>query len=178
MNLKHFCFLALLSVCFFYQTDVFSQDTNLVIGNKVLKQKINYYDFSDPLKVNMEVIAWGGFKNPGKYLVPEGTTVIDLMTFAGMPMNSSLLEDVKLLRAKDITSKYESGTVIKFNYKKFFDREAISYTIENPVVKPGDILLIQMETGKTAWDYIKEGLSIVGTITSLISLIVIINNSK
>jgi len=35
-----------------------------------------------------------------------------------------------------------------------------------------------METEKTAWDYIKEGLFIVGPIASLVSLIVTINNSK
>ncbi len=178
MNLKQFCFLALLSVCFFHQTDVFSQDTNLVIGNKVLKQKINYYDFSDPLKVNMEVIAWGGFKNPGKYLVPEGTTLIDLLTFAGFPPNSSLLEEVKLLRARDITAKYESSAVTKYNFKKFFDKETTSYNIDNPLVKPGDIVIIPLELEKNFWDYFKEGLFIVGPIASILSIIITINNSK
>ncbi len=178
MNSTLLSFLVLLSICIFCQKSAFSQDTTLVFGNKVMKQKINYYDFSDPLKVNMEVTAWGGFKNPGKYLVPEGTTVIDLLSFAGMPMNSSLLEDVKLIRAKDITSKYESASVMKFNYRKFFEKEATSYTIVNPTVKPWNILIIPMEIDQTFWDYFKESLFIIEPIASLVSLIVTVNNSK
>jgi len=168
----------LFAISFLLISDAKSQDTNLVFGNKIIKQKINYYDFSDPLKVNFEVIAWGGFKNPGKYLVPEGTTLIDLLTYAGLPPNSELLEDVKLLRTRDITGKYESATVLKFNFKKFFDKETSNFTTENPLAKPGDILIIPLEVEKTFWDYFKEGLVIIGPLASIISLIITINNSK
>jgi hypothetical protein len=158
--------------------DAKSQDTSYVFGNKIQKQKVNYYDFSDPTKVNFEVIAWGGFKNPGKYLVPEGTTMIDMMTYAGLPPNSDLLSDVKLVRAKDITSKYQSSSVIKFNFKKFFDKETTVFTTENPLVKPGDIILVPLELDKGFWDYFKEGLIIIGPIASILSLIVTINSNK
>lgn len=179
MNFRFPCYLLLFfSVSFLFLSDAHSQDTSLFIGNKLIKQKVNYYDFSDPLKVNFEVIAWGGFKNPGKYLVPEGTTLIDLLTFAGFPPNSNLLEEVKLLRARDITSKYESSSVMKFNFQKFFDKETSNYTTENPLVKPGDILIIPLEVEKTFWDYFKEGLVIVGPVASIISLIITVNNSK
>ncbi len=178
MNFKAVYFLLFLAISFVLLGDVRAQDTTLVFGNKLMKQKINYFDFSDPLKVNFEVIAWGGFKNPGKYLVPEGTTLIDLLTFAGLPPNSQLLEEVKLLRAKDISTKYSSATVTKYNFKKFFDKQTTDYNIENPFVKPGDILVIPLEIDKTFWDYFKEGLVIIGPLASIISLIITINNSK
>lgn len=176
MKFKSSWYLLLLFVSFFFINNAYSQDTSLVFGNKLMKQKINYYDFSDPLKVNFEVIAWGGFKNPGKYLVPEGTTLIDLLTFAGLPPNSTLLEDVKLLKAKSISSKYESASVMKFNYKKFFEKETTNYSIENPILNPGDILLMPMEVDRVFWDYFKDALLILGPLASVISLIVTINN--
>jgi len=152
-----------------------SQDTSLVFGNKLIKQKINYYDFSDPLKINFEVIVWGGFKFPGKYLVPEGTTVIDLLTYAGFPPNSEILEDIKLLTTKDITSKFASSSIIKLNFKKFFDKETVNYGIENPLVKPGDILLMPLELEKGFWDYFKDAIYILGPIASILSLIVTVS---
>lgn len=178
MKFRLVCFLLFLSISFSFLNDAHSQDTSLVFGNKIVKTKANYYDFSDPLKVNFEVIAWGGFKYPGKYLVPEGTTLIDLVTFAGFPPNSDLLTEVKLLRARDITSKYVSGSEMKFNYKKFFEKETTNYTTENPLVKPGDIVIIPMETDKTFWDYFKDGLFLIGPLASILSLIITINNSK
>lgn len=178
MNQRLLCFMLLFFIGILGINEVKSQDTSYVFGNKIQKQRVNFYDFSDPTKVNFEVIAWGGFKNPGKYLVPEGTTMIDMMTYAGLPPNSELLEDVKLVRAKDITSKYQSSTVIKFNFKKFFDKETTSFSSENPLVKPGDIILIPLELEKTFWDYLKEGLVIIGPIASILSLIVTINSNK
>lgn len=178
MNFRLACYILFFTISLMLVNKANSQDTTLIFGNKITKQKINYYDFSDPLKVNFEVIAWGGFKNPGKYLVPEGTTLIDLLTFAGLPPNSSLLEDVKLLRARDITAKYESSSVTKYNFKKFFDKETSNYNIDNPLMKPGDIMIIPLEVDKTFWDYFKEGLVIVGPLASIISLIITINNSK
>ncbi|MBK6680960.1 MAG: hypothetical protein IPG53_13505 [Ignavibacteriales bacterium] len=44
-----------------------------------------FYDYSDPDKINISVSALGYVKFPGKDLVPEGTNVLDLLTFAGGP---------------------------------------------------------------------------------------------
>jgi hypothetical protein len=172
MKFKTVYYFLFLITTFFFVSDTYSQDTSLVFGNKIIKQKLNYYDFSDPLKINFEVIVWGGFKNPGKYIVPEGTTLIDLLTFAGMPPASELLEDVKLIRAKDITSKYSTASVLKFNFEKFFNRETTNYDIDNPLLRPGDILLTPTEVERGFWDYFKEGLVILGPIASILSLIV------
>lgn len=178
MNFKRLYSLLFVLIIFSLLKSTYAQDTTQVIGDKVLKQRINYYDFSDPLKINFEVIVWGGFKYPGKYLVPEGTTVIDLLTYSGLPSNSDLLEEVKLLRTREIASKFESSVVLKFNYQKFFDRKTTNFSSDNPLLKPGDILLIPIEQEKTFWDYFKESLVIIGPIASILSLYVTINNNK
>ncbi|MBS1495131.1 MAG: hypothetical protein JST55_16615 [Bacteroidetes bacterium] len=165
-------------VFFTFSNASFSQDTTLVIGNKVLKQKINYYDFSDPTKINFEVTVWGSFKSPGKYIVPEGSTLIDLITFAGLPLYSELLEDVTLLKAKNISSKYESAKVLKYNFKKFFDKNTSNFNIDNPLLGPGDIIVIPLEVEKSFWDYFKDGLIIIGPIASILSVIIALNNNK
>ncbi len=175
MKFKIGCLLIFTLVNLIFFKNSSAQDTTLVFGNKLIKQKLNYYDFSDPLKINFEVIVWGSFKNPGKYLVPENTTVIDLISFAGLPENSGLLKDVKLIRAKDITSQYSSSSVTRFNFQKFFNSETMDFTIANPVVKGGDILLIPIELERNTWDYIREGLLILGPLASILSLIVTLN---
>jgi len=172
MKIKVFFVTIITLMTVLYSGDARSQDTSLVIGNKIIKQKINYYDFSDPLKINFEVIVWGGFRNPGKYIVPEGTTVIDLITYAGVPINSDLLESIKLIRTKEISTKFSTSNVIQLNFKKFFLKENLNFGIENPKINPGDILITQIEPEMGFWDYVKEGILILGPLASIASLIV------
>ncbi len=34
-----------------------------------------YYDYSDPESINIKVSVWGFVKYPGRYVIPEQTTV-------------------------------------------------------------------------------------------------------
>ena len=45
------------------------------------------------------VHIWGEVRQPGLFSVPEGTTVIDLISLAGGPTSSAKLNSVKLVRA-------------------------------------------------------------------------------
>ena len=167
-----FCLILFIVSCCKY---VNAQDDKERIGlEEIMKTGINYYNYADKDKVNIEVIVWGGIKNPGKYLIPAGTTVIDLITLAGGPVSEETIEFVKLIRMKNDSLKSQTDRIINLDYRGFFDKEKkSSYKYVNPVVQAGDMVTIPMEEEKTFWDYFKD---VYGYIVPLAALILSILN--
>jgi hypothetical protein len=56
-----------------------------------------FYDYSDPDKLNIPVSALGYVKFPGKYLVPDGTNVLDLLTLPEDPQQMLYLSRLPFL---------------------------------------------------------------------------------
>jgi len=156
-------------------SNVMAQDDKERIGlEEILKTGVNYYNYADKDKVNIEVIVWGGIKNPGKYLIPAGTTVIDLITLAGGPVSEETIEFVKLIRMKNDSLNTQTDKIINLDYRGFFDREMKSYyKYVNPVVEAGDMITIPIEEEKTFWDYFKD---VYGYVIPLVALIISILN--
>ena len=152
-----------------------AQDDKERIGyEEILKTGVNYYNYADKDKVNIEVIVWGGIKNPGKYLIPVGTTVIDLITLAGGPVSEETIEYVKLIRMKNDSLNTQTDKIINLDYRGFFDREKKSYyKYVNPVVEAGDMITIPIEEEMTFWDYFKD---VYGYVIPLAALILSILN--
>lgn len=163
-------------IVFFNAAQVLGQDTTLRIGRtEIARTGTNYYNHSDPDKVNFEVILWGGIKNPGKYLIPQGTTLIDLITLSGGPNKAYVLRNIKLIQVRDSGNELVSSGVLNLNYEDFFNYEKrSSYKKMNPVLSPGDIIVLPIEDDKTFWDYFKEILSYLSPILSIISIVVLI----
>src|SRR5436309_789576 len=94
---------------------VFSQDDdNLILGKSNKQTTAAVFDLSDPNGVNLEVSMWGIIRYPGRYRVPVNSTFLDLMSYAGGPMETSNLEDIRILRESNNPSK--KPEVIKLNY--------------------------------------------------------------
>ena len=147
--------ICLIMLIVFCCGNIYSQDDKERIGlEEILKQGVNYYNYADKDKVNIEVIVWGGIRNPGKYLIPVGTTVIDLITLAGGPVSEETIEYVKLIRAKNDSLNSQTDKVINLDYRGFFEKEKkSSYKYLNPVVEAGDMIVIPIEEEITFWDY-------------------------
>ena len=158
-----------------YCGNAVSQDDKERIGlEEIMKTGVNYYNYADKDKVNIEVIVWGGIKNPGKYLIPVGTTVIDLITLAGGPVSEETIEFVKLIRMKNDSLSTQTDKIINLDYRGFFDREKkSSYKYVNPLVEAGDMITIPIEEEKTFWDYFKD---VYGYVIPLAALILSILN--
>ena len=54
--------------------------------------------------IEFSVSVWGEVRRPGLYSVPEGTTLLDLISLAGGPTSSAKLGDVKLVRSASVTT--------------------------------------------------------------------------
>lgn len=51
-----------------------------------------------PGELTMQVNVWGFVKNPGRYEVASSTDLIQLISFAGAPVQYAKLDEVKLTR--------------------------------------------------------------------------------
>jgi protein involved in polysaccharide export with SLBB domain len=147
---------------------LFAQDGKEKIGLEDLKiTGANYYNYSDKDKVNIEVNLWGYVRNPGKYLIPKGTTFLDLITLGGGPVQDSKLEDVRLIRPKNDTLRVSEDQIMTLNYNDYLWGEKIAPGKINPVLKTGDIVLVP---GSPRY-FFRDNLSFILSISSvLISL--------
>ncbi len=142
VNLK--IILITLLILPYFNKYLYGQDKNQKIGyDEIVKTGVNYYNYADKDKVNFEISVWGYVKNPGKYLIPEGTTFIDLISLCGGPLVEAKLEDIRIVRLKNDSLNIKENKVINLNYNDFLWEEKIRNTQkQNPVLYPGDIVLI------------------------------------
>ncbi|HRE41325.1 MAG TPA: hypothetical protein PLG90_08310 [Ignavibacteria bacterium] len=157
---------------------ILAQDTTLIVADPMIKSSFGLYDYSNIKKVNFEVIVWGGVTNPGKYIVPEGTTLIDIISFSGIKSSEKLFGDIKLLRPKKGVNNITSNEIKSYNLEKIFSKDQNSYSIDNPLLQPGDMLIFKFEPEKTFFDYVKDVLLFVTPIASLAALIITISRTN
>ncbi|HCA42558.1 MAG TPA: hypothetical protein DEP28_04815 [Bacteroidetes bacterium] len=174
---KTYLFFFIILNILHYNT-LLSQDTSLIVADPMIKSAFGLYDYSDIKKVNFEVIVWGGVINPGKYIVPEGTTLIDIISYSGIKSSEKLFGDIKLLRPKKGFNSISSNEVKSFNLEKIFLKDQNSYSIDNLLLQPGDMLIFKFEPEKTFFDYVKDVLLFVTPIASLAALIITITRTN
>lgn len=131
----------------------------------------HYFNFSDKNKVNIEVIMLG--LGAGKYLIPKGTTLFDFLIMAG-GTSEYIMEDVKIVRFSSESPKMKATEVI--NYDDLADlygnKEDILRTKKNPVLQPGDMLIVPQEKSEQSiFYYIQQTIYFVGTLLSFYYLI-------
>lgn len=155
---------------------VSAQDKKERIGfEDITKTGINYYNYSDKDKVNYEVSIWGYVKSPGKYLIPEGTTFIDLMSLSGGPLNEAKLGTIRIIRLKNDSLNIKENKVILLNYSDFMsDEEIYNPKKQNPALYPGDVILIPGGPRYSFRDNWSIILTAVSTLTSITVLLITI----
>jgi len=149
-----------------------AQDKERVGSNQIFSQQGGFYNYSENDKVNIEVSVWGYVKFPGKYIIPQGSTLVDLVSYAGGPVVDAKLENIRLFRPKNDTLNVTKDEVIKFDYNDIFWGEKVAQNNNrNIILKPGDILVFPGEPRM----FFKDNISIVVSIASvLISLAILV----
>lgn len=161
---------------------VWAQSDSLLYREIDMKRiGVNYFNFSKLDKFNFEVVVLGGVKNPGIYLLSEGTTMVELMALIGGAIDESIFDNFKLIRAKIKNPDLKADTVLVLSYKDFFDKDKTgSITKKNPLLRPGDIIAFPVKPDKDFWDYATRVSTIfILPLISIATLIVtILNYSK
>lgn len=162
-------------VLIFAVTLTYSQDDELLLGSFQKLNNAALYDLSDPNGINMDVNLWGFIKYPGKYRIPVKSTFLDLISYSGGPNEESNLKEIRILRnSNDPGLKPE---IIKLNYEDLLWEEKISATPKiNPVLQPGDIVLVMREKRYSFREDIGFYLPIFSTIVAITTLIITITN--
>jgi hypothetical protein len=122
----------------------FDLDSNKIKAGPedLLQQKGGrYFNFSDKNKVNFEITIIGG-TSPGKYLVPEGTTLFDLILMAG-GTQEEIMEDIKVVTLNSESPTLKSRNVTEFDYSTLYGtKKDITKTLQNPIIRPGDLVIL------------------------------------
>lgn len=150
----------------------FGQITDRELGaSNDYRYRAGLYDFSDQGAVNIKVSVWGYVARPGKYIVPEYTTIVDLLSFAGGPDQNAEMDELRIYRT------LENGTeeMIKFNYDDIMWEQTISVQDRFiPRLEPSDVMIVPGSPRFFFKDWFNMGLQIFSALVSVISLYIII----
>lgn len=117
-----------------------------------------YYYLSKPGELTMQINIWGYVHHPGRYEVPTNTDIIQLLSFAGGPIQDGNLGKIKISRF--ITT--ESRRTHKEIYLDLDDLSKI--TSEDLLLSPDDVIYID----RTGWSKFRDVLTVV-TSTAMIT---------
>ena len=128
----------------------------------------SYYYIAKPGELTMQVNVWGFVKNPGRYEVPSSTDLIQLLSFAGGPIQYAKLDEVKLTRLilNDSTGAKREFVLNLEHLDKLNQSSLVLY--------PGDTIFID----HTAWLTIRDVFSVVTTaaiITSAVAQLILVS---
>jgi len=82
----------------------------------------------------IKVHIWGQVHRPGRYLVPDGTDLVGLISFAGGPTSGAKLKQVRLIHPRGDGEKVD-----EVNLNDFVDSGDPSLV---PTLRPGDVIVI------------------------------------
>lgn len=158
---------------------LYAQNDTRVTAEELKKIGYNYFNYSDPGKVNIEINVLGGVKNPGKYLVPEGTTVIELLCLSGNVLQEETAENIKLIRTAQLTGRLSDSNIITLDYREIFKDEKIkSIDKPNPLLVHGDILVVPIKRARIFLDDFLDATAVLVPLMSLATLIITIITLK
>ena len=165
MNIK-ILFLILLIAGFY--ANIYSQD-DIQIGSLGARtgQAGGVFDYSNPTTINIKVQLWGYVRYPGYYIVPDGISINELISFAGGPNEEASLGDIRVTKIKEGTPT----KIIKYNYNDMVWEDEIKSQISFVRLEAGDIVVVPGEPRYFARDDIAFYLGIVTTLASLTALI-------
>jgi hypothetical protein len=97
---------------------------------------------------------------------------MDLMSYSGGPMESSNLEEIRIIRgALDSTGK--QGQVIKLNYNDMMWEDRVhSDTKRNPVMQAGDVVVVMQEIRYKFRDDLQLIIPIISTVLTVVTFII------
>lgn len=132
------------------------------------------YDYSDPESINIIVSVWGFVKYPGRYTIPDRTTIMDLMSYVGGPTDDSNLDELRIYRLDK--NNNEQMIPIDFNDLMWEDNLKSKFR-KVPKLQPSDILVVPGEPRLYFMDWFSIGLSVFSALISLAILILNIQNN-
>ena len=143
--------------------NLLDRNTNSIIMIPIMVYLIllvNYSAISSNLSAEEKaafvyIQVWGKVRNPGIFVVPPNTNILEAISFAGGPLPSADLNRVKLIRVK--------GNVKVINISNILKGKVDSLAI----LFPGDIVIIPQSTTSKLYDILRVMSMIAGSLGAL-----------
>jgi hypothetical protein len=121
----------------------------------------SYYYVAKPGELTMQINIWGFVQKPGRYEVSSTTDIIQLISFAGGPVQYAKMDEVKITRFEKVDSVYVKREFI-------LDLENLA-KLDNSklVLYPGDTIFID----HTGWLTFRDVFSVITTAAVITSAI-------
>ncbi len=148
----------------------FAQD-DIQIGssyNDLRNRQGGLYDYSDPTSINIKVQLWGYVRYPGFYIVPNRTTINELISLAGGPNEDATLSDIRVLKMKD-----DSTTIMqKYDYNDVMWEKSLTKQFKFVKLQAGDIVIVPGEPRYFLRQDVSFYLSVLTALASVVALII------
>ena len=165
--------LLFIAATLLFSTAILGQVKDYELGADRLNGRGNYnggyFNYSEPLSINIKVSVWGFVKYPGRYFVPINTTVTDLLSFAGGPTDDAHADQLRLYRV------LEDGTneLYTFDYDDIMWGDSLQFKQrEIPNLYASDILVVPGTERLYFKDWAVLTMSFLSVLLSLTILIV------
>ena len=104
----------------------------IALGQEQGKEEKYYLGTEKELMIRVHI--WGEVRNAGEYLVPDGSTVLDLISKAGGPTEYASLKKVMITHVKPKSPRY-----IHIDLKAYLEKEQYGAP---DVLLPGDVVRV------------------------------------
>jgi len=117
-----------------------------------------YYYLSKAGELTMLVNVWGYVHNPGRYEIPTNTDIVQLLSFAGGPIQDADLGEIKISRVVTTDSQVRHDEI-------YVNLEDLSETdAKDLLLYPGDTIFID----RTGWAKFRDIMTVV-TSTAMVT---------
>lgn len=154
---------------------IFPQQEDYQLGlnqNRLNQNQGAYYDYSDPDGLNIKVSVWGYVKYPGRYIIPQRSDIRDLISYSGGISDDSYLDEIRVYKVLPDSTQQ----MLQFDYEDLWWNENLKENLSLYRMEAGDVLVVPGRPRLYWENYLTLGLSIVGVLLSLTTLIVTTNN--
>ncbi len=124
--------------------------------------------YLDGEKLLIRVHIWGEIRNPGSYMVPDNTNIVELISLAGGPTEYADISKVRITHKNQSTNEKRIIKIDVNNYLKRNSAKSLS------PLKPGDIVYVPYNTKRT-W---REIINIIADIAIIANVIYLISMSR
>ena len=128
-------------------------------------KKDNFY-LGQNQQLEIEIHVWGEVNTPGVYRVPDGSTVLDVISKAGGPTEYAALGRVKISHALGHAPRTE-----KVNLDKYLNKDRADSLM---VMRPGDAVMVPRNT-RLFW---KDAISFVADLAVIANVYYLISRNR
>jgi hypothetical protein len=127
--------------------------------------KDNFYmDAGQQLMI--EVHVWGEVNKPGLYRVPDGSSVLDVISTAGGPTQYAALSRVKLTHIQT-----QQPRTVKIDLNDYLSEDKPDSL---PVLKPGDTVMVPRNL-RSFW---KDAISVIADVAVIVNVYYLISHNR